>query len=148
MIGGDRFGPNSPETRFITALRPMTAAAGIAMHGYRPHADVQAALSAAAIAVVPSRWPEPFGLAALEAMAAGAALICTSQGALGDLVGEAALHVSPGDADALAQAIVALAMDAGLRAELSERGRRRAADFDLPVVAAELDRLRRAALGL
>ena len=77
MIGADRFSPDSPDTPFLTALRPRAAAAGVAMRGHLPHADVLAAMQRAAIVCVPSRWAEPFGLAALEAMACGAALVCS-----------------------------------------------------------------------
>ena len=70
----------------------------------------------------PTPWPEhlveapaqPFGLAALEALASGAALICTRQGALPEVAGEAALYVEPADPAQLAAAITSLATDPGL----------------------------------
>ncbi len=70
----------------------------------------------AAVALVPSRSAETFGLAAAEAMAAGVPVIASRAGALPELVGEDAL-VPPGDADALARAIAQRAgdRDAGLR---------------------------------
>jgi glycosyltransferase involved in cell wall biosynthesis len=70
----------------------------------------------AAVALVPSRSAETFGLAAAEAMAAGVPVIASRAGALPELVGEDAL-VAPGDVDALARAIAQRAgdRDAGLR---------------------------------
>jgi len=59
MIGADRFGPDSPETPFLRALRPAAEKAGVNMLGYRAHAEVLATMRRAAIVVVPSRWAEP-----------------------------------------------------------------------------------------
>jgi hypothetical protein len=71
IIGADRHYPGSTDTDFIRLLRPAAMTAGVALLGYRPHEEVLEAMSRAAIVVIPSRWPEPFGLAALEAMACG-----------------------------------------------------------------------------
>ena len=97
MIGADRFGPDSPDTPFLRRLRPLARAAGVALLGYRPHADVLDAMARAAIVVVPSRWPEPFGLTALEAMACGAALVCSNRGGLAEVVGDAGVVINPDD---------------------------------------------------
>ena len=142
LIGGDRFGPASPETAYVGQIRTAAAAAHVGFLGPRPHVEVMAALSHAAIAVVPSRWAEPFGLAALEAMASGAALISTGQGGLAELIAGAALTVPPDDAEALATAILHLATDADARAALAAAGRARARDFDTPLLARRLEELR------
>jgi glycosyltransferase involved in cell wall biosynthesis len=142
MIGADRFGPASPETPFLRGLRPRAAAAGVALRGWLPHEAVLAALARAAIAVVPSRWPEPFGLAALEAMACGAPLIASERGGLREVVAGASETVDPDDPAALAAAITALARDPARRAALERAGRARARQFDAPAAAERLDRLR------
>ncbi len=143
MFGADRFGPDSPENAYLRALRRRASSAGIAMRGYRPQAEVLAAMARAAIVVVPSRWEEPFGLTALEAMAAGAALITTRRGALPEVAGDAARYAEPDPPEALAEVIFALARDETARAALSAAGRARARLFDLERVASRLDRLRR-----
>jgi glycosyltransferase involved in cell wall biosynthesis len=58
----------------------------------------------AALAIVPSRSAETFGLAAAEAMAAGLPVVASNIGALPELVEPDGL-VPPGDAEALARAI-------------------------------------------
>ncbi len=88
----------------------------------------------AAIALVPSRSAETFGLAAAEAMACGLPVAASRVGALGELLEPDAL-VPAGDAQALATAIARLTEDRGS----GERNRRRVAELCAPqVVAAAL----------
>nr|WP_242011766.1 glycosyltransferase family 4 protein [Acetobacter oeni] len=131
MIGADRFGPDSPETPFLAALRPQAFSAGIVLRGYQPHQEIMLAMSRAAITVVPSRWAEPFGLTALEAMACGSALIASPRGALTSLVGDAGILAEPDQPSVLAESIRRLATDEQLRAHYSELGRRQAGAFNL-----------------
>ena len=147
IIGADRFRPDSPDTPFLAALRPRAAAAGVTMRGYQPHTEVMAALARASVAVVPSRWQEPFGMAALEAMASGAALVCSRNGALAEVAGDAALYADPDAPSELAAAIAQLAGDDALRTRLSDAGRARAALFGTRQAAAELLALRAGMLG-
>lgn len=147
MIGADRFGTGSPETPFLRALRPRAAAAGVVLRGYLPHAAVLDAMGRAAIVAVPSRWDEPFGLAALEAMAAGAALVCSPRGGLPEVAGDAALYADPARPGALAAALLALAGDDARRAALADVGRTRAERFGAGDAARALLALRQDILG-
>jgi glycosyltransferase involved in cell wall biosynthesis len=145
-IGADGFAAASPDTEFLRTLRHAARDAGVTLAGYRSHADTMAAMARAAIVVVPSRWEEPFGLVALEALANGAALICTRRGALPEVAGDAAVYADPDDPAALAAAIVALARDPARRAVLAAAGRARARAFDVAEAADRLDALRRQVL--
>ena len=114
MIGADRFG---------VGARRHSVHPGHCRRGRRPrasrcsatgtHEQVLEAMARAAIVVVPSRWQEPFGLTALEAMACGAALVCSPRGGLPEVGGDAALYAEPDDPAAVADAILALALDPG-----------------------------------
>jgi UDP-glucose:(glucosyl)LPS alpha-1,2-glucosyltransferase len=143
MIGADRFGADSPEPAFARLTRAAAERAGVKALGYRDRGSVLGAMARAAIVVVPSRWQEPFGLVALEALASGAALICADRGGLREVAGDAAIYVDPDDPTALAAAICALAGDSARRVALAQAGRDRARQFDAPVVAARLAALRR-----
>lgn len=79
------------------------------------------------IAVVPSIEPEPFGMVAIEAMAAGVPVVAARHGGLLDIVvdEETGLHFEPRDASALADAIARLASDEALRKRLGTAGDRR-----------------------
>jgi glycosyltransferase involved in cell wall biosynthesis len=142
MIGAPRAEPGDTDTPFFAALRPQALAAGITVSGYRPHGEVLEAMSKAAIVVVPSRWQEPFGLTALEALACGAALITTKRGGLPEVAGEAAIYADPDIPGDLAARILQLARDPAWRAELSAAGRQRAAKFDAAQARPALQALR------
>jgi glycosyltransferase involved in cell wall biosynthesis len=88
---------------------------------------VQAAIEDAAIVVVPSLG-EGFGMVALEAMERARPVIASAVGGLPEIVagGETGLVVPPADADALAEAIVALAGDLPRAAAMGVAGRERA----------------------
>jgi glycosyltransferase involved in cell wall biosynthesis len=143
IIGADRFSTRSPDTAFVRMVRAAAQEANVTMFGYRDHPDVLSEMRRAAIVVVPSRWQEPFGLVALEAMASGAAVIVSNRGGLPEVAGEAAVYVDPDDPAAIAAAIRVLACDDARRSALAEAGQARARQFDLPVVAARLAALRR-----
>ena len=78
----------------------------------------------------PSRYEPGPGNIYLEAMSSGRPVIACNTGGAPEVVldRETGLLVSPSDADALAQAIVALAEDGRLRRRLGENGRRRVCD--------------------
>jgi glycosyltransferase involved in cell wall biosynthesis len=87
---------------------------------------------------------EPFGVAVLEAMAAGLPVVASATGGLLDTVvpGETGLLVPPGDAIALAGAIRELVGDPDLRRRMGARGQERAVnEFDYRKVAATYETL-------
>lgn len=86
--------------------------------------DVWPIWDACDIAVIPSTDPEPFGMVALEAMAASKPVVAANHGGLSEIVvhGETGLLVSPGDALALAEAIKKLSANSALRHEMGHAG--------------------------
>ena len=96
--------------------------------GQRPHAEVRRAAGLAGIFVSPSLY-EPFGLAALEAAAGGAALVLSDIATYRENWEGAALFAPPGDARAFAGRINDLSRDPRLRARMAAAARARAASF-------------------
>lgn len=93
-----------------------------------PHtAEVGGVYEASDVIVVPSTEPEPFGLVAAEAMAAGLPVIASRIGALPEIVDDhrSGLVVEAGDAAALATAMRALSTSPSRRAEMGRLGRER-----------------------
>lgn len=93
-----------------------------------PHPQIMAAFAAAAVVAVPSRWPEPFGLVAVEAMASGTAVVATRVGGLAEIV-EPDTTIEPGDVTALAQALDDLLGDPQRLRRLGAAGVARAARY-------------------
>jgi glycosyltransferase involved in cell wall biosynthesis len=85
-------------------------------------------LTAARVFAFPSRC-EGFGLPPLEAMACGTPVVSTTGGSLGEVLGDAALTVPPGDVAAFAAALARALDDEPLRAWLRAQGLARAASF-------------------
>lgn len=93
-----------------------------------PHvAEVGSVYAASDVVVVPSTEPEPFGLVAAEAMAAGLPVIASRIGALPELVedGRTGLLSDPGDATSLLSAMRELVASPSRRAEMGRGGRER-----------------------
>ena len=112
-------------------------------------APVQRAIEQAAIVVVPSIG-EGFGMVALEAMERGRPVIASAVGGLPEIVSseETGLVVPAGDAEALAEAIVALAGDLERASAMGHAGRARAlAEFPPERSAERIEALYTAALG-
>ena len=107
----------------------MAAAAGLGLGpglvSIRPATDTPELFYAAADAVaVPSEWDEPFGLAAIEAMACGTVPIVSDAGILPDIVGpELARCVYPrGDPSKLADRLQFILADASERRAIAGAG--------------------------
>lgn len=147
MIGAGRFMPGAAPSPFERRLKPAAEAAGVEMLGHMPHGAVMDAMQRAAIVAVPSRWQEPFGLTALEALACGAALVCSDRGGLPEVAGDAAVYADPDRTGALGAALRNLALDPARRAALSEAGRARAVRFSAVSAAQALNTIRAEILG-
>ena len=113
-------GSGKCEARLREQLAPH--AARVRFLGYVRGEALSYLYRAVDLVLVPSLY-EPFGLVALEAMLAGRPVVAAASGGLREIVRSEkdGLLVPPGDAPALADAIVRLAEDPELRARLGER---------------------------
>jgi glycosyltransferase involved in cell wall biosynthesis len=104
--------------------------------------QMPAAYRAADLVWVPTIGGQPFGLAALEAMACAVPVVAASSGALRETVepGRSGLLVPPADPVALAGAAAAVLSDGRLRADLVAGGLARAAGFDRRGHARDVER--------
>lgn len=92
------------------------------------HGDIPRYLSEADLFVFASSC-ESFGITLLEAMAAGLPIACSNRSALPELLEDGGVYFDPEDPAGIAAALEMLLTDARLRAEVSMRARKRAAEF-------------------
>jgi glycosyltransferase involved in cell wall biosynthesis len=101
----------------LDSCRRLAEKLGIAEHvdftGWVAHQDLEHYYANASFTVVPSRWPEPFGMVGIEAMARGRAVVGFSAGGIPDWLhsGVNGLLATAGDIDALGKAISGLLAD-------------------------------------
>jgi glycosyltransferase involved in cell wall biosynthesis len=97
--------------------------------GWADRSRLAALLGRARSVWLPGLWAEPFGIAGLEAMAAGVPVISSAGGGVSDWLadGETGLLVEPGSAADLARAADRLASQPDLARRLGRNGRERAA---------------------
>ena len=86
--------------------------------------------------VFPSRH-EGFGLDVLEALACGVPVVTTTADSLPEVVGDAGFAVDPGDARAMAGAIIATVLQDNLRADLQQKAAQQVALFSWEKTATE-----------
>ena len=93
--------------------------------------DIWQVWDACDIAVVPSTEPESFGLVAIEAMAARKPVIAAAHGGILDIVedGVTGLLTTPGDSNALSDALMTLIRDRNIRTQMGIAGQRRQREF-------------------
>ena len=130
--------------RPLLAELPAAVAERVTHTTWIEHDRMRAAYGRAAVVVLPSVWEEPFGMPAVEAMAAGRPVVASRVGGLPEVVrdGETGLLVPPDDPGALARAVATVLDDAELGRRLGEAGRRRARErFSWDAVARRTESL-------
>jgi glycosyltransferase involved in cell wall biosynthesis len=80
---------------------------GVTVRPGVPRASLWEAMARAAVVLCPSRWDEPFGLAAAEAQACGTPVVAFRRGGLGEVIadGVTGFLVPPDDLGAAAEAV-------------------------------------------
>ncbi len=102
--------------------------------GFVPGNELWNLMGQASVVVVPSLWPEVFGLVALEAMCQGTPVIVAKSGGLPEIIGSSAagIVVPPGDVQALARAIRRMLEDPVLAARMGNAAYVRAREIGNP----------------
>jgi glycosyltransferase involved in cell wall biosynthesis len=124
LVAGEAWpGAGERTERVLELATALGVGERLRMLGFRE--DVETLFGAADIVAVPSTAPDPLPGAAIEAAAAGCAVIASAHGGLPEIVrdGETGRLVAPGDPAALAAAAAELFDDAALRERLGAAAR-------------------------
>jgi glycogen(starch) synthase len=130
-------GKGRQEQELMAVARRHRVRRAVDFVGHLTDRELRATLAAADAVVLPSRY-EPFGIVALEAAAAGAPLVASTAGGLGEVVvdGRTGVSFPPGNVAALAGAVDAVLADpAGARTRAKAARHRLAVDFDWARIA-------------
>lgn len=131
-------GPLEREARRYVMTRRL---AGVEFLGRVSDQEKLQLFKTADVFVSPATGRESFGIVLLEAMAAGTAIVCSDIHGYKGVVkrGEQALLVPPGDHRQMAEAILALVRDTGLRVRLRESSLARVQEFGWDRITARVE---------
>jgi glycosyltransferase involved in cell wall biosynthesis len=113
----------------LAAMRRLATRLGVAermsFKGWLAPEELAQEFADASLVVVPSLWPEPFGLVGIEAFAAGRPAVASATGGIGDWLddGVSGLLVRAGDAKALARTLDELLADPDRQRAMGAAGR-------------------------
>ena len=96
--------------------------------GWQAEEELNAEYQRADIVIMPSRWPEPFGMVGVEAMSFAKPVVAfDTGGGIRDWLRdqETGILVPPNDVKKMAAAINGLSSDSVLRLRMGQRGRER-----------------------
>lgn len=122
LLAGD--GPERDAIASLIAELELQGSVSLLGHLSRP--EMEHHFATAWVQVVPSRWAEPFGIVAAEAMMRGTAVIASSSGGLTEIVqdGKTGFLVLPEDANALTEALLHLLQNRDLAEQMGKAGRK------------------------
>ena len=130
LLDAYRAMPAPPPLVLIGKVWPQTPPLppGVVLLRDWPNAAVREAMRRSIAVVVPSVWPEPFGIVVAEALAAARPVVASAIGGIPEIVrdGREGLLVAPGDSAALSTALQRIAGEAGLHAQLAANAVQRA----------------------
>jgi glycosyltransferase involved in cell wall biosynthesis len=115
----------------------------VTFFGHVDRNGIQKLYESSSVVVVPSTWPEAFGLIGVEAMSVGRPVVAADVGGISDWLidGQNGFLVPPKDSRALAYAIIKIFSDQDLYLEMMKNGRKKAEEFDLKKHADNLEKI-------
>lgn len=149
VVGAPLFGAD--DERYDDELHGLAASLGLnGRVSFTGHVDdVAGQLARLDVLVHASVQPEPFGQVIVEGMEAGVPVVASRAGGPTEIVedGRNGFLVEPADVNALARTLGRLARDPELRRQVVAQGRASAERFHPSVVATDIERVYRQALG-
>jgi glycosyltransferase involved in cell wall biosynthesis len=79
-------GEGPEKERYLRIMRAKRLEERVEFLGHLPHERALATIAASHVLVLPSRWPETYGLTLIEALAMGTNILVSNQGAIEELV--------------------------------------------------------------
>lgn len=99
VLGSSFYANEQTDNEFVSNLKERARELGdrLIFTGYTPYEKVPSMLALANVAVLPSVWDEPFGMACLEAMSMGLPVITTDRGGIKEVANSSTAIIVPAD---------------------------------------------------
>src|SRR5437660_2736824 len=105
-----------PEEEKLRALvRELSLDQSVTFAGQKVGGELAELMNHHQVIVIPSRWPEPFGIVALEGIACGCIAVGSEQGGLSEAIGNCGITFRNGDSEELADRLGELLRNAKMR---------------------------------
>jgi glycosyltransferase involved in cell wall biosynthesis len=105
-----------PEEENLRALvRELALDQSVTFAGQKVGGELAELMNHHQVIVIPSRWPEPFGIVALEGIACGCIAVGSEQGGLSEAIGNCGITFRNGDSEKLAARLAELLRDSTTR---------------------------------
>jgi len=119
-------GSGREEEALTTLVQKLGLGNAVSMPGHLTRNELETRAREAWVQVVPSRWAEPFGLVAAEAMMRGTAVVASATGGLAEIVeqGCTGFLVPPDNSEVLAEKLLVLLQDRRLAETMGEAAQR------------------------
>jgi len=121
-------GEGPERAKLVQLAEKLRITPNVTFLGHLAKGEIETRFAQAWVQVVPSRWAEPFGFVAVEAMMRGTAVVASSTGGLGEIVehGKTGFLVPPNDPQELAKRLVEVLSDRAKAERMGQSGRRMA----------------------
>ena len=108
-------GQGPEQANLVALVHELGLEQAVTFAGEKVDAELAKLMNQHAIIVIPSRWPEPFGVVALEGIACGCVAVGSADGGLPEAIGNCGMTFRNGDHPALADQLQELLTNASLR---------------------------------
>src|SRR5438132_8541678 len=125
-----------PEEENLRALvRELALDQSVTFAGQKVGGELAELMNHHQVIVIPSRWPEPFGIVALEGIACGCIAVGSEQGGLSEAIGNCGLTFRNGDSEELAARLAELLRESTTREKFRTAARLHLGRFRAQTVA-------------
>ena len=123
LIGSYRLGDNKNNNKFANEIvqKFKNISTQTKFYGFQNQNFVQNKMKNTSIIIIPSIWPEPFGLVVAEAMSNGIAIIASDVGGIPEIVKENGILIKNINKEKLEREIIKLISDTNLRQYLQKK---------------------------
>ncbi len=134
-------GDGSEKENSMRVVRELGIGGNVTFVGWVPSDRIEQYYRKSTIVVVPSLWPEAFGLVGVEAMSVGRPVIASRVGGIPEWLddGKTGFLVAPGNSEQIAERAIQLLSDRELLEQMGKNARQKAEQFSIDKHVTKID---------